>query len=72
MKIFKITLFFILLFCLFSCDEKTNTTDKNIQATKFIFEGHRYIQATKIKNPLGITHDPDCHCNLQITIKTNE
>lgn len=74
----KLLIVFITLIAMYSCasdmqakkmQTKIHTTDGlPIYALKFEYDGHRYIEFTRIgpdmyDNYTGYVHDPDCPCH---------
>lgn len=69
----KLLIVFITLIAMYSCMSNTQTkiytTDGiPIYALKFEYDGHRYIEFTRVgsdmyDNYTGYVHDPDCPCH---------
>ena len=69
----KLLIVFITLIAMYSCasdmQTKIHTTDGiPIYALKFEYDGHRYLEFTRIgpdmyDNYTGYVHDPDCPCH---------
>ena len=69
----KLLIVFITLIAMYSCmsntQTKIHTTDGiPIYALKFEYDGHRYIEFTRVgsdmyDNYTGYVHDPDCPCH---------
>ena len=70
----KILFLIISVLLLGSCDSITvhmdgwatpvNSTDKKIDVSKYEYNGHTYLVFGLTTFASGITHDPDCKCNL--------
>lgn len=70
----KIILLIISILLLSSCDgmivhmdgwaTPVNSTGKKIDVSKYEYDGHTYLVFGLTTLTNGITHDPDCKCNL--------